>query len=117
MKVTFAGGVGEHGRNCFLVEGESLSFLVDCGVMVGAAQPYPHLAPEQIVPLDYIFLTHSHADHTGALPWFVGQGFHGVVVASQKTRITRHTQPQAPARPPFPNRVLAWRLPLPLTSR
>lgn len=85
MKVTFAGGVGEHGRNCFLVEGESLSFLVDCGVMVGAAQPYPHLAPEQIVPLDYIFLTHSHADHTGALPWFVGQGFHGVVVASQKT--------------------------------
>ena len=32
-------------------------------------------------------------------------------------RITRHTQPQAPAKPPFPNRVLAWRLPLPLTSR
>ena len=86
VKVTFAGGVGEHGRNCFLVEGESLSFTVErCVVMVGAAQPYPHLAPEQIVPLDYIFLTHSHADHTGALPWFVGQGFHGVVVASQKT--------------------------------
>ena len=85
MKVTFAGGVGEHGRNCFLVEGESLSFLVDCGVMAGAAQPYPHLAPEQIVSLSYIFLTHSHADHTGALWWLVEQGFHGVVVASQKT--------------------------------
>ena len=25
MRVTFAGGVGEHGRNCFLVEGETLS--------------------------------------------------------------------------------------------
>ena len=33
MRVKFAGGVGEHGRSCFLVEGEALSFLVDCGLM------------------------------------------------------------------------------------
>ena len=43
MRVTFAGGVGEHGRNCFLVEGETLSFLVDCGRMAGAQDPYPAL--------------------------------------------------------------------------
>ena len=41
MRVTFAGGVGEHGRNCFLVEGETLSFLVDCGIMAGGAGPLP----------------------------------------------------------------------------
>ena len=39
MRVTIAGGVGEHGRNGFLVESRELSFLVDCGVMAGAAMP------------------------------------------------------------------------------
>ena len=47
MRVTFAGGVGEHGRNCFLVEGETLSFLVDCGRMAGAQDPYPALTAAQ----------------------------------------------------------------------
>ena len=35
MELYFAGGVGEHGRNCFYVRGESVCFLVDCGVMAG----------------------------------------------------------------------------------
>ena len=68
MRVTFAGGVGEHGRNCFLVEGETLSFLVDCGRMAGAQDPYPALTAAQARGLDFVFLTHSHADHTARLP-------------------------------------------------
>ena len=74
MRVTFAGGVGEHGRNCFLVEGETLSFLVDCGRMAGAQDPYPALTAAQARGLDFVFLTHSHADHTGAFAWLAGLG-------------------------------------------
>lgn len=85
MKIFIAGGVGEHGRNCFLVQGETIRFLVDCGKMAGSAQPYPKLTPEQIRSLQYVFLTHSHADHTGALPWLLEQGFAGTNAASDET--------------------------------
>lgn len=85
MQVTFAGGVGEHGRSCFLVETEFVSFLVDCGILAGADQPYPALTPQQVKKLRYVFLTHSHRDHTGALGWLAGQGFRGTVVASGAT--------------------------------
>ena len=85
MKLFIAGGVGEHGRNCFLVQGEGICFLVDCGKMAGSKQPYPNLSPEKIRSLQYVFLTHSHADHTGALPWLLEQGFSGTVVASDET--------------------------------
>lgn len=85
MELIIAGGVGEHGRNCFFVKGDSACFLVDCGSMAGSDQPYPSLSQEQIQALQYVFLTHSHADHTGALPWLLEQGFAGTVVASDET--------------------------------
>ena len=85
MELFIAGGVGEHGRNCFYVQGKAIRFLVDCGKMAGSEQPYPNLSSEQIRSLQYVFLTHSHADHTGALPWLLEQGFSGTVIASDET--------------------------------
>lgn len=91
MKLTIAGGCGEHGRNCFHVEGACTAFLVDCGIMAGEANGgYPRLTQEQIRRLKCVFLTHSHADHTGALPWLRSLGYTGPVVAS------RHTLEQLP---------------------
>lgn len=85
MELYIAGGCGEHGRNCFyLQEGED-AFLVDCGLMTGTKEPFPRLSPEQIARLRAVFLTHSHADHSGALPWLREQGYHGVVVAAAPT--------------------------------
>ena len=85
MRIKFAGGVGEHGRSCFLVESATCSFLVDCGLMASVEDPYPRLTKQEIRGLDFIFLTHSHSDHTGALPWLEGQGFSGTVIASLET--------------------------------
>lgn len=86
MKLTIAGGVGEHGRNCFLVQGETIRFLLDCGKMADTPRdPYPRLTREQICRLDAVFLTHSHADHTGALPWLYENGFRGTVIAAEET--------------------------------
>ena len=86
MELFIAGGVGEHGRNCFYVQGEAIRFLVDCGKMADTPEaPYPHLTREQISGLDAVFLTHSHADHTGALPWLYENGFCGTVIATAET--------------------------------
>ena len=85
MHLYIAGGCGEHGRNCFLVQGERTAFLLDCGVMAGEEGGFPRLSPEQIRRLQCVFLTHSHADHTGALPWLRSQVYAGPVVASRYT--------------------------------
>ncbi len=86
MELFIAGGVGEHGRNCFLAQGETIRFLVDCGVMADTPDDtYPRLTQEQIRHLNAVFLTHSHADHTGALPWLYENGFQGMVIAAAET--------------------------------
>ncbi|HHX19468.1 MAG TPA: MBL fold metallo-hydrolase [Clostridiaceae bacterium] len=86
MELYIAGGVGEHGRNCFYVEGSNSSFLVDCGVLASDLEdPYPRLTQQQIDRIDKVFLTHSHADHTAALPWLYKRGFRGRLIASDET--------------------------------
>lgn len=91
MKLYIAGGCGEHGRNCFHVKGEAASFLVDCGLMAGEpGGGHPRLDEGRISGIQCVFLTHSHADHTGALPWLRQHGFSGSIIAS------RHTLDQLP---------------------
>ena len=85
MELFIAGGCGEHGRNCFYVEQDGAAFLVDCGLLAGAEDDLPRLHPEQIQKVRAVFLTHSHADHTGALPWLAQQGYAGSVYATLPT--------------------------------
>ena len=85
MGLFIAGGCGEHGRNCFYVEQNDAAFLVDCGLLAGAEDNLPRLNAEQIQKLRAVFLTHSHADHTGALPWLAQQGYQGPVYATLPT--------------------------------
>ena len=86
MKLYIAGGASEHGRNSFLVEGKSVRILIDCGLMRepdGSSKPF--LTDEQIKNIDYLFLTHCHADHAGAVMWLYERGFRGIVIASRFT--------------------------------
>ena len=62
--------------------------------MAGAEQPNPYLEPEEIRSLSHVFLTHSHADHTGALPWLEEQGFDGIVAAPPETLSQLKQMPQ-----------------------
>lgn len=87
MELYIAGGCGEHGRNCFYLECEDEAWLVDCGVITGtdASKGFPRLDAGQIRKLKAVFLTHSHADHTGAVPWLLNRGYEGPVIATAPT--------------------------------
>lgn len=93
MELYIAGGCNEHGRNCFLVKGSYYSILVDCGIKEGASQPYPILTKDEIKKIAYVFLTHSHKDHVGALSWIEDLGFSGATIL---TRATFEQMPQKP---------------------
>lgn len=85
MSLYVAGGYGEHGRNCFLIQSEDYNIMIDCGIMNGSANPYPRLSVKQIQNTRYLFITHSHIDHTGALPYLYESGFRGTVYLSKHT--------------------------------
>lgn len=85
MRLWIGGGCGEHGRNCFLLEGEKYNIMLDCGVMVGAVEPLPRLSAEQIQRTRYVLLSHAHKDHTGAAEWLVENGFQGIFLMTTET--------------------------------
>lgn len=85
MKLWIAGGCAEHGRNCFLLEGSNHNLMVDCGIMAGTQDPMPRLTRAQIARTKYVFLTHSHKDHTGAAEWLLENGFEGQFILSAET--------------------------------
>jgi len=66
VKITFLGGVGEVGRSSVLVQTEKTRTLLDFGVMLDHDIRFPaYVSPKEI---DLIVLTHSHLDHSGAIP-------------------------------------------------
>jgi putative mRNA 3-end processing factor len=66
MKLTFLGGVGEVGRSSMLVQTERTKALLDFGVMLNHDIRFPaYVSPKEI---DMVVLTHSHLDHSGAIP-------------------------------------------------
>lgn len=87
MNLYIAGGCSEHGRNSFLLSDNGMSILIDCGIMNGAKMDTPQLSKEQIENISYVFITHSHQDHSGALGWLHENGFTGTVVMSKQTYV------------------------------
>lgn len=86
--LTFWGAAGTVTGSKYLIETDQSRVLVDCGLFQGlrelrernwAAAPFPAAS------VDAVLLTHAHIDHTGYLPRFVNQGFHGPVYCSRGT--------------------------------
>ena len=69
----------------FWWRGRRSPFWWTAGEWPRAQDPYPALTAAQARGLDFVFLTHSHADHTGALAWLAGLGCTATVVATSAT--------------------------------
>ncbi|WP_077604161.1 MBL fold metallo-hydrolase [Oceanobacillus sojae] len=79
LDVCALGGVGEYGRNCFLVTDQRTNtrILLDCGVRNGEPEIYPAITEEVAKPIQAVFISHVHNDHVGALPFLAAKGFIG----------------------------------------
>ena len=88
MTITFYGGAESVTGSNYLLQVGDLKILVDCGLFQGSSdaemknyEPFPY-KPEEIKA---VFITHSHADHTGRLPKLFKEGFRGIVYATPPT--------------------------------
>ncbi len=72
MQVGFLGGAREVGRISISVKTKKTQALLDYGVMFDNEPGFPmHVPPKEV---DALILTHSHLDHSGALPIFYIDG-------------------------------------------
>ncbi|KAA0547881.1 ribonuclease J [Bacillus sp. BGMRC 2118] len=79
VKIFALGGVGEIGKNMYVLETNSQIFVIDAGLMIPADEM---LGIDMVIPdITYlvdnkekvkgIFLTHGHEEHIGALPYIL----------------------------------------------
>lgn len=88
MKITFLGAAKTVTGSCYLIETKKSKFLVDCGMYQGHSkenmlneEPFAFTPSE----LNFMFLTHSHIDHSGRIPKLYLDGFRGEVIATKAT--------------------------------
>ena len=72
MQIRFLGGAREVGRIGIAVKTKNTQVLLDYGVMFDHEPGFPmHVPPKEV---NALILTHSHLDHSGALPIFYIDG-------------------------------------------
>jgi putative mRNA 3-end processing factor len=69
MRIRFLGGAEEVGRLGMLLYENDMKLLFDYGLSATDPPTYPMEAP----PVDAVFLSHSHLDHSGMIPWICGR--------------------------------------------
>ena len=92
IKLTFLGAAQNVTGSQYLVQSNSTSFLVDCGLYQERELTERNWSPFSIPPesLDAVLLTHAHLDHCGLLPRLVREGFNQAIYCTGATsEITR----------------------------
>lgn len=85
MKLVIAGGCGDCGRNAIYIEGNGHAFILDCGVSTDGLNRIPDFTAEQLEKAEFLFLSHSHKDHSGAIEYVEDMGDTGPVLMSNRT--------------------------------
>ncbi len=79
IKISSLGGLGENGKNMFVVEVDDRIFILDAGLKypevdlygIDAVIPDISYLVENKERIEGIFISHGHEDHTGALPFLL----------------------------------------------
>ncbi len=87
--VEFWGGIGEYGRACYYFSVKDISLLFDCGINKDTGK-IPDLIPKKATQLDYVFLSHSHKDHSWAIPHLYKEGYSKQIFMNRETAHQLH---------------------------
>jgi len=89
MKISFLGAAREVTGSCYLIETQTLRFLVDCGMVQGGRESTARNRESfafDPATIDFVLLTHAHIDHSGRIPKLCKDGFEGDVICTSATR-------------------------------
>ena len=81
IKIGALGGLGEIGKNLYIVEVDEKIFVLDCGIKVPPSEffgidtiiPDYHYLKENVDRIQGIFLSHAHDDHINALVYMIDE--------------------------------------------
>ena len=88
MRITFLGAAQTVTGSCYLVETETTTFLVDCGMFQGRSRDeHSNSAtlPIRLKDVSFLLLTHAHIDHSGRIPKLWKDSFRGPIYATKAT--------------------------------
>ncbi len=88
-KLGFYGGVGSVTGANFLLDSGASKIVVDCGLVQGdefADQINQEDFAYDPTSVDFLLVTHAHADHIGRIPKLVKDGFRGEIYSTEPTR-------------------------------
>lgn len=89
MRITFLGGTETVTGSKFLLETNTTSVLVDCGLYQGykwLRERNWQTLPIDLSTLDAVILTHAHLDHSGYIPVLYKRGYRGPVFTHHATK-------------------------------
>lgn len=84
MKIRFLGAVRGVTGSSHLIQANDKKILLDCGMFQGKDEDLNYEEFEvNPAEIDYLFLSHSHIDHSGRIPLLVKKGFRGKIYCSK----------------------------------
>ncbi|WP_326908620.1 MBL fold metallo-hydrolase [Sedimentibacter sp. MB31-C6] len=86
MNIRFLGAVKGVTGSSHLIKFKDKLIMLDCGMFQGKDEDlnYEELDVNP-ADIDYLFLSHSHIDHSGRIPLLVKKGFKGTIYCSKPT--------------------------------
>lgn len=82
------GGASDIGASCFYLNINNTGILLDCGIdpRKKGKESLPYFSLIKNEPLDFVFISHAHQDHIGALPFLVQEFPHVIIYSTYQTK-------------------------------
>ena len=82
------GGANDIGANSYYLELDGTGILLDCGIHPrrNGIEALPLFDELKDRPLDYVFISHSHQDHIGSLPYLIQKYPYVIIYSTPQTK-------------------------------